>query len=401
LSKDNPIVPESDGRRKGFAGPNYTQVPNDIMDRWLADLSGAETKVLLYLARRTFGFHRDRVKVGLRTICKGIPGKDRGTGLHIETTSQAVKGLEARGLVLPKRPPGGRTTYTLPVANVYGKSAQARSENPNSRVFGKSVHEERKSSSERNGKKQRRGGTLEQTRAQTPAATPEPPTKPKNTSMKADDEEPKPKQRPACDETPRTNSEKTKGTTTGNPVIDFTARLAARHGPAWNTKETIRVCKEELDRYDVPLKDFVEWEPSKTGSPGKVRSDAYYRSIARQFARERGSLGALDTTFTQLEQVRAGLAELETRPVVERCEHCKCEKGKGTVLVEDHVEACPACATDEWRNRVDAANARDKTPRNEKVKTPSSNPDAPARCCALGKKSSGEYCDCPMGRRLA
>ncbi len=161
------------------------------MDRWLADLSGAETKVLLYLARRTFGFHRDRVEVGLRTICNGMPGKDRGTGLHIETASTAVKGLEARGLVVPNRQPGGRTTYTLPVSEVYGKSEHPRSEIPNSRAFGKSVHEEINSSSERNTEKERRSSAVEQREAQKPAAAPRPRTKAQKPSMKADDEEPK------------------------------------------------------------------------------------------------------------------------------------------------------------------------------------------------------------------
>ena len=154
MSKDNAIVFESDGRRKGFAGPNYTQVPNEIMDRWLPDLTGAELKILLYLARRTFGFHRDCVEIGLRRICNGIPGKDMGTGLHIET-ARSRRSLEAKGLVTAKRRTGGRTTYTLSVMEVYGKSEHPCSEIPNSTAFGKSVHEERKSSSERNVQKQR------------------------------------------------------------------------------------------------------------------------------------------------------------------------------------------------------------------------------------------------------
>lgn len=189
MPKDTPIAPEPDGRRKGFAGPNYTQVPNEIMDRLLPDLKGADLKVLLYLARWTFGFHRDCVEVGLRRICNGRPGKDRGTGLHTETASIAVKNLEAKGLVLAKCQPGGRTTYTLPVSQVYGKSEHARSEIPNSRAYGKSVHEEINSSSERNMQKERRGLTVEQREVRKPAATPRP--RHKEPSTKADDEEPK------------------------------------------------------------------------------------------------------------------------------------------------------------------------------------------------------------------
>jgi|SRR5581483_11335304 len=157
------------------------------MDRWLPELSGAELKVLLYLARRTFGFHRNLVEVGLRRICTGIPGKDRGTGLHIETASAAVKGLEAKGLVIIQRNPGGRTTYTLPVASgVYGKSEHSRSENPDTPVYGKAVHVERKSSStERYVQKQIPSGRKVASEA---ATAPRPNGQTRDTSLKADDE---------------------------------------------------------------------------------------------------------------------------------------------------------------------------------------------------------------------
>ncbi len=149
------VASSHDGQAQGFRAPNYSQIPNDLMDYWLPELSGAESKVLLYLARRTFGFHRNRVEVGLRGIANGIPGKDRGTGLHIETVGTAVKHLEAIGLIACERSPGGRTIYTIRVADeVYGKSGHPLSENPHSALYGKSEHEERKSSSEKKYKKE-------------------------------------------------------------------------------------------------------------------------------------------------------------------------------------------------------------------------------------------------------
>lgn len=45
LFKDNPIVPEADGRRRCLAGPNYTPVPNEIIESRLRDLTAAELKV--------------------------------------------------------------------------------------------------------------------------------------------------------------------------------------------------------------------------------------------------------------------------------------------------------------------------------------------------------------------
>jgi len=36
--------------------PNTTQVPNIVLDRCMASMSGAEIKVVLYVVRRTYGF---------------------------------------------------------------------------------------------------------------------------------------------------------------------------------------------------------------------------------------------------------------------------------------------------------------------------------------------------------
>jgi len=42
---------------KGYHVPNYTQTPNEVFDKFLSKLSHAELRVLLYIVRRTFGFH--------------------------------------------------------------------------------------------------------------------------------------------------------------------------------------------------------------------------------------------------------------------------------------------------------------------------------------------------------
>jgi hypothetical protein len=47
-------------RFPGFLKPNYTQVPDVILDELMANLTGAELKVLLYIVRRTFGFQKKR-----------------------------------------------------------------------------------------------------------------------------------------------------------------------------------------------------------------------------------------------------------------------------------------------------------------------------------------------------
>jgi hypothetical protein len=51
-------------------------------------------------------------------------------------------------------------------------------------------------------------------------------------------------------------------------------------------------------------------------------------------------------------------AEVVTPQPVEKCPKCRCPKGRGTVLVNGHLEACE-CATAEWRRQIAQAAARD------------------------------------------
>ena len=90
---------------KGYTSPNYTQVPDELFDRQLPELSGAELKVLLYIMRRTFGFKKDSDNISLNQICRGITTRDgrvldRGTGLSKSTAQLAIKGLLEKGVIL-------------------------------------------------------------------------------------------------------------------------------------------------------------------------------------------------------------------------------------------------------------------------------------------------------------
>jgi hypothetical protein len=85
--------------------PNSTQIPDVILDQWMADLSGAELKVVLYVARRTFGFGKESDDISLRQISGGIKKRDgvvldRGTGLSVSSVARAVKTLEEQGILL-------------------------------------------------------------------------------------------------------------------------------------------------------------------------------------------------------------------------------------------------------------------------------------------------------------
>lgn len=70
---------------KPIEEPNYTQVPNYIMDHLHEFSSEAELKVVLVVARKTFGWHKDRDVISLSQL-------EAATGM---TRSSVVAGLEA------------------------------------------------------------------------------------------------------------------------------------------------------------------------------------------------------------------------------------------------------------------------------------------------------------------
>jgi Bacteriophage replication protein O len=85
--------------------PNSTQIPDVILDHWMARLSGAELKVLLYIARRTFGFGKANDRISLSQLADGITKRDgsvldRGTGISRSSVARALITLETMGMVL-------------------------------------------------------------------------------------------------------------------------------------------------------------------------------------------------------------------------------------------------------------------------------------------------------------
>ena len=120
---------QTDDTFAGFRSPNYTQVPDELFDELMADLSGAELKVLLYIMRRTFGFKKEQDNISLSQICNGITranGKtlDRGTGLSKSTAQAALKGLVEKHIILATRRMSAEkgheaTTYALNLGTPY------------------------------------------------------------------------------------------------------------------------------------------------------------------------------------------------------------------------------------------------------------------------------------------
>ncbi len=102
MSASTPITFE------GFASPNFTQVPDELFDVLMPQLSDAELRVLLYIVRRTFGFKRDADAISLSQLVSGITTRegqvlDRGTGLSKATVARGLAGLREKGVILAER----------------------------------------------------------------------------------------------------------------------------------------------------------------------------------------------------------------------------------------------------------------------------------------------------------
>jgi hypothetical protein len=100
--------PAEPARAPGFRRPTTTPVPDELFDEWLAVLSGAELKCLLYIVRRTLGFKKDADAISLSQMVNGITTRDGrvldgGTGLNRSTVVAALASLEARGLIIVVR----------------------------------------------------------------------------------------------------------------------------------------------------------------------------------------------------------------------------------------------------------------------------------------------------------
>ena len=89
----------------GLRIPNSTQMPNEVLDNYIADLNEAELKVLLYLVRKTFGYNKVMGDaIALSQFMNGTKRKDgtiqdRGTGLSKTSILQALGTLEKIGFV--------------------------------------------------------------------------------------------------------------------------------------------------------------------------------------------------------------------------------------------------------------------------------------------------------------
>lgn len=85
--------------------PNSFQHPNIYVDKYMSFLTNNELRVLIYMMRRIFGFHKRQDNISLSQITEGIvtmQGErlDYGAGLSRPAAVKAISGLTQYGLVV-------------------------------------------------------------------------------------------------------------------------------------------------------------------------------------------------------------------------------------------------------------------------------------------------------------
>jgi phage replication O-like protein O len=85
--------------------PNYTQIPNVILDKLMLSMSDAELRVVLVIARQTFGYHRQRKKMSISYLMKA-------TGMSKQGVLNGINSAIERGVV-KRRKDGQSWQYEL------------------------------------------------------------------------------------------------------------------------------------------------------------------------------------------------------------------------------------------------------------------------------------------------
>lgn len=96
---------EDDWQFDGFSGPNVTGIPHEYFDWVSPRLTGAESKAMNYIMRRTFGFKKQCDNISLSQMLDGIVKKDGqrldlGAGLSKSTLTDALNSLVRKGIIV-------------------------------------------------------------------------------------------------------------------------------------------------------------------------------------------------------------------------------------------------------------------------------------------------------------
>jgi len=111
----------------GFEKQTYTQVPNSLFEV-MGDMDECELKVVLYICRYTFGYHRDTVKISTRKMADAI-------GMNTASVAKGAEAAERRGLIERINDGQNTTEWRALVAE-----SDSKSESPDPEVIQKVNH---------------------------------------------------------------------------------------------------------------------------------------------------------------------------------------------------------------------------------------------------------------------
>lgn len=98
---------------EGISQPNYTQVPDNLLDHAIAHMSGNEFKIVMYICRRTYGWKQPAAKISLQQLMVGT-GPDEGTGITRRASVIGyVRNLRKRGFLVAEVSRGKTMTLRL------------------------------------------------------------------------------------------------------------------------------------------------------------------------------------------------------------------------------------------------------------------------------------------------
>jgi len=91
-----------------FHKPNYTQVANDLVDKYLSTMTGAQVKVMLFLFRKIVGFHKNGNKDWI-----SISQIQQGTGLSNREVIDTLDELEKLEMIRLQKRHGKTSLVTI------------------------------------------------------------------------------------------------------------------------------------------------------------------------------------------------------------------------------------------------------------------------------------------------
>ena len=86
--------------------PNHTQIPNELIDKWMRELSHAQFKVMIAICRKTIGWHKETDSISVSQIAEM-------TGVTKKTAIVAIKELERLRLIKTKKQYRKTTDITI------------------------------------------------------------------------------------------------------------------------------------------------------------------------------------------------------------------------------------------------------------------------------------------------